>query len=709
MKLAIQGINYPQRHFKIWFQSICFLVLLILISNPGKAQMWPIAFSVGGSGSDKGMAIAVDDSGYFYTAGMFSNTVDFDPGLAITNLTSSGGYDVYITKSDKFRNLIWAKKIGDFGNESCVNLKITKSNKLILSGTFSGNVNFNTNGIPSIPLSSNGGNDCFLLNLNLNGTVNWVKGFGSGFDDVLQNFALDKFDNIYATGSYQGAADFDPGVGNTVLGSNGLNDIFILKLDSAGNFVFAKSLGGTNQDYGNGIAVDSTGKIAVTGSFIGTIDFDPGPATYLYTISLAGACAAFVLELNSSGGFKFAKVFAPSYLNCTGINGCLQSMSDGKTIQFTTDGYILLGGEFTSTVDFNPDTSASQTYIFSSGGVGTSSYSPTYGSNAYIVKLDTSGILIWANAILARLRVSQMSSYAKTVPVSMVRDNYNNIYLAGNLTGPVVFLPSTIFGGGSTPFYLWMAKYDDSGNLVYRNTGGANYNFSSANGITLGPNDDIWLTGTADYSFPFQTTSITNVFNSTYDIFVIKLFNDGLLPVEFGEFSVQKKHPDVSLNWNTLSETNSNYFDIQRSENATDFIPIGRIEARGTSHINTGYSYTDTNALLNRMYGTLYYRLKQVDINGSFSYSPIRVVYLDENETDPIKLFPNPSTGQFELILENIQESASYSIYSAMGELVYTGTAQKGVNSIELNSIKTGVYYIQFTQKELGSKKLLKL
>ena len=92
---------------------------------------------------------------------------------------------------------------------------------------------------------------------------------------------MDGAGNVYTTGWFGGTADFDPGAGTSNLTSVGSKDIFVSKLDSAGNFVYARQLGGTQPgDFRNiPIAVDGSGNVYTTGPFTGTVDFDPGAGT----------------------------------------------------------------------------------------------------------------------------------------------------------------------------------------------------------------------------------------------------------------------------------------------------------------------------------------------------------------------------------------------------------------------------------------------
>ena len=105
---------------------------------------------------------------------------------------------------------------------------------------------------------------------------------GGTLDDIGYGLTLDTSDNVYSTGYFRGAADFDPGdmtteIMNSIAGSQ---DIFVSKLDTSGDFVWAKSMGGALNDNGYGISVDTSGNAHITGYFQGTVDFDPGIGTF---------------------------------------------------------------------------------------------------------------------------------------------------------------------------------------------------------------------------------------------------------------------------------------------------------------------------------------------------------------------------------------------------------------------------------------------
>ena len=139
-------------------------------------------------------------------------------------------------------------------------------------------------------------------------------GRGSGISSA-SGVALDAGGNVYTGGFFEGTADFDPGPGTFNLTSAGrAGDIFVSKLDTAGNFIWARAMGGPspreeqllpNPNSASGVALDGSGNVYATGTFEGTVDFDPGPGTF--NLTSAGSVDIFVLKLDSTGSFVWAR------------------------------------------------------------------------------------------------------------------------------------------------------------------------------------------------------------------------------------------------------------------------------------------------------------------------------------------------------------------------------------------------------------------
>ncbi|MBT3208179.1 MAG: hypothetical protein HN704_04700 [Bacteroidetes bacterium] len=115
------------------------------------------------------------------------------------------------------------------------------------------------------------------------GNFVWAKTFGGSNDDKGNSIAIDVTGNIYITGNFKNTVDFDPRSGISNLISNGGNDIFIMKLDSSGNFVYAKNIGGSYDDSGFSLALDTSANVYITGSFTDITDFDSGIGVFNLT------------------------------------------------------------------------------------------------------------------------------------------------------------------------------------------------------------------------------------------------------------------------------------------------------------------------------------------------------------------------------------------------------------------------------------------
>lgn len=137
----------------------------------------------------------------------------------------------------------------------------------------------------------------------------WARGLGGGDIDGSWSITVDAAGNVYTTGNFSGTADFDPGPDTFTLTSNGVDDIFISKLDRNGDFVWAKGMGGNESENAVGIAVDSSDNVYTTGVFYNSVDFDPGAGTA--NLTSAGERDIFVT--------KFARYSFPWPMYLPGI------------------------------------------------------------------------------------------------------------------------------------------------------------------------------------------------------------------------------------------------------------------------------------------------------------------------------------------------------------------------------------------------------
>jgi hypothetical protein len=175
-----------------------------------------------------------------------------------------------------------------------------------------------------------------------------------------------------------------------------------------------------------------------------------------------------------------------------------------------------------------------------------------------------------------------------------------------------------------------------------------------------------------------------------------------VLPVSLGDFSAVKNTSGVLLNWETFTETNTAYFDIERSSNGTDFVTIGVQNAKGNSITKQSYSFTDITPAS----GINYYRLRMADFNGSYSYSK-KVAVKNSSQLISISIFPNPASSVLQVQIPSKQKGvASIVISDASGKAVYRQQVlvSEGNNarSIPVASLANGLY--QITIESNGDK-----
>ena len=225
------------------------------------------ATSIGGTSSNFGYGIATDSSGNVYVTGHYNGIVDFGPS---TSLTSAGSGDAFVAKYNTSGTVQWATSIGGTGYDTGNGIATDSSGNVYVTGRYNGTANFG----PSTSLTGAGSGDAYVAKYDTSGTVQWAKSIGGTLYDIGYGIATDSGGNVYVTGDYRGTADFGSG---TSLTSAGSGDVYVAKYDTSGTVQWARGIGGTVASvFGYGIATDSSGNVYVTGEYYGTADFGSG-------------------------------------------------------------------------------------------------------------------------------------------------------------------------------------------------------------------------------------------------------------------------------------------------------------------------------------------------------------------------------------------------------------------------------------------------
>lgn len=478
------------------FRSI--LLLLSISATMLNAQTFSWVRQFGGPLEGHNKVVATDANGNVYTCGRFSGTVDFDPGTNTYVLTAGNLGAMFISKLNASGDFIWARQID--GNPDGLNLAV-----------------------------------------GLNGSV-------------------------YITGNFSGVVDVDPGAGMNNLTTTSVGgscaphlDIFILKLDADGNFMWAGQIGGTGDDYagsdyhkaGGGISLGTNDAIYLGGG-IGRennvnilssplVDFDPSPGN---STNSSVTAPSFVVKLDSSGTFNWVNTWEGgeassggcsniSDASChaialdnagnvyytgkvggwqafvrkisgSGVTLWSATLSGGLSVAYDiaidANGNVYTTGYFAGTSDFDP--SAAKYELKSFGSVG-GSLPNTAVADAFVWKLNASGTYQW---------VGQLGGANLSVGRSIDLDAAGNIYTSGYFTGTNVdFNPHKSLkyllnaSGGEDAF---IAKLTSTGTFVWAVKFGGTLN-ERAYGIDVDASGNIYHTGTFEGTVDFNPSSAT--------------------------------------------------------------------------------------------------------------------------------------------------------------------------------------------------------
>jgi hypothetical protein len=175
------------------------------------------------------------------------------------------------------------------------------------------------------------------------------------------------------------------------------------------------------------------------------------------------------------------------------------------------------------------------------------------------------------------------------------------------------------------------------------------------------------------------------------------------LPIELLSFSGNCDGKATTLKWSTATETNNDFFTIERSIDGINYELLDTLDGAGNSLQILNYSFIDVTPFV----GTSYYRLKQTDFDGQFEYSEIIAVQC-ENEILEVKVYPNPVTNELTIEMPGNNESVNFEIINSMGAVIYNGSfIQK--TTIQTSGFAAGIYVIKFANaNNFEFKKVIK-
>jgi Secretion system C-terminal sorting domain len=348
--------------------------------------------------------------------------------------------------------------------------------------------------------------------------LNWATHFSGRPAGYGESVDVDTLGNIFVCGGFVDTVDFDPSANVANLVSKGSMDGYIAKYDDDGNYIWAKSFGGSIIDYGHSVQYDNLGNVYVVGYFNNIIYF-----TNTDSLVSNGQTDIFLTKYDSNGNFIWARGFGGT------------SREEGKCLAIDKSGNIYIAGSFNSSIiNFNPSGSNNETNT-----------GPITTSDAFIAKYDSAGQYIWSLAF-----GGAQFDYI----FGIATDTNENIYATGGYMVGVDFDPS---GNIATNVAVnnedvFVAKYDSSGTYVWaKGIGGTNT--EAGRNVDVSANGDVYVTGqfsgTVDFNIAGSSAFITAM--GVVDGFLAKYDNNGnyLWANNFGGLgaTLESKGYDIEL------------------------------------------------------------------------------------------------------------------------------------------------------------------
>jgi len=530
----------------------------------------------------------------------------------------------------------------------------SKRNVITIAGFKDSGIDANP-GTGTLGFTNSGGLDFYVQKLDENANFKWAKRVGGPSYDIPHQVITDLDDNIYACGSFSNIVEFTDGSGiflesqfATISCDVYERDAFIMKLDSSGNTVWAKSFGGYSADKACNIVLDDFGNIYCAGTYYDSADFDPGLGiAMLHAGSFSEAY--FLAKFDNNGNYIWAKNFIPG--------GSISINSIGLDVD--SDNNVVMAQYAEGTMDLDP-------------GAATSLFN--YAEGGFVTKLDPTGNSMW------------IKTFDSLYFFNLTIDNADNICLVGMFADTCDVDPGPgIYNLTSNGWFdTFLFKLDKNGNFKW--------------GHTLGDADD-------DYCWSVTTDNLNNVYTTgLFDSFYLSPGTPVDMDPGSGTFYLNISEAFDS--WVRILDSNgvfkwaclfAGYWDEQGHDvtidNANNILLTGYYA--GTIDFNPGPLADSLTAS-----GGDVYTVK-------LSQPNMPTTQLEKTQYSPIvNAWPNPTNGCINL---ELKETAFIEIISFEGKKVISKNLQTGLNQLDISNLSNGVYMlIAVTTTGNNSFKLVK-
>lgn len=647
------------------------------------AQQFEWVKRLGNSQDHQAFILKTDAANNVYITGYFMSGFYFVPETSSNLAQAFGSDDIFIAKYSSNGTFIWGKTIGGSGQDRPNGMDVSPDGNISMTGYFNGTVDFNP-GSAVNNLTATGNRDIFVLKLTSNGDYAWAHKFGSSLPDEGVATCFDPNGNVFVTGFYQETVDFNPG--NSTNNFTAISyDIFILKLDANGNYVWNIDLGSNPAEQGRAIQCDANGNVYTSGSFGSSLDFNPGAATEF--MSSSGVADIYLLKLTNAGDFVWSRK----------IGGISNEYALSMAIDL--NGSAILGGHFENTTTFNSFPNVAVT----SAGL----------DDAFVVKFNSDGSHAWTRTIGS-------TGYDRTQTVAT--DAQGNVYATGFFQGTVDLNPEAgVENYTAIQEDCFVIKLSSSGAFINASImGGTGSDYSY--GIATDNNGGIYTCGsftqTADFDPSSQVNTLTSI--GGFDAFLSKWGQC----VPTSSTDIQTACNQFTwIDGNTYTSNNNTASVLLTTAAGCDStvtlnLTINTVNVSVTANDPTlsaniagaQYQWVNCNSNFQPISGATQASFTPtssgsfaviISLNGctdtSTCYTINNVGFLQLEESSAFSIFPNPSNGNFQISSKLPFKQSSIRILNALGVLVF----EKEFEGNELIDFKlnqpAGIYFIEMT------------
>jgi hypothetical protein len=441
-----------------------------------QALNWQWADGSGGTNIDWGRSIATDENGNVFVTGSFRSFSLSCGSFTLNNADNYGYQDFILAKYDASGNVLWAKRAGDsLKTEVGEGICVDRDGNVLVTGYFDGaSVAFDSDTLYN---ETGLAMDIFVVKYDTGGNVIWAKRIGGSYDDTGTEITVDASNNILVAGHFRSLAITFDTITLFNAGSSNYYDMFVTKLDPSGNVMWAKSQGGTDTDFAYGIVTDASNNVFVTGYFKSTtiafgadvfhnagiydiylVKYDSS-GTIVWARSAGGVQSdvAYAIDIDKNGNVIIAGDYSSSSLvfGSVVLNNAYSGIPDAYVTKYDSGGNVLWakakGGSGTEQAYGLVVDTADNIFITGNFGsptiaFGSSTLTNAGGADMYLLKYDSSGNELWGKSA---------GNINNDIGFSIAADRSNNIFVTGYFGNPsITFGSSILTNAGSSDLYV---------------------------------------------------------------------------------------------------------------------------------------------------------------------------------------------------------------------------------------------------------------